>query len=233
VRHPVPFDVGEEGADLRGAHHDDLAAEGQHREAEHPGRVGERRQREVPGPPVERVAHQREGCHRLDVGSGQLDALGAAGRPAGADDHREVVERRYVDGPGAEVEEIAPGERGVDRAVEADQRGEARQVVADLRDERREPLLEDQHRAAEEVEQFAVLGRLVTRVDRAPDGAGPADAEDAGERRRVVRRQDGDPVAGPHAPRGEGRRHAEAQLPHLGVRPGLPVGGEARRAGAE
>ena len=43
----------------------------------------------------------------------------------------------------------------------------------------------------------------------------------------------GDRVAGPRRPGGQGRRDAEAQLPHLGVRPGLPVGGEARRVRAE
>ncbi len=82
-------------------------------------------------------------------------------------------------------------------------------------DQRCEGGLEDQHRAVEEVEQLAVLRRLVARVDRAPDGAGAADPEDAGERDRVVGRQDRHLVAGatPHGRQGGGDPDASAPAP--------------------
>ncbi len=40
VADPVPLDQAEERADVRRPHHDDLAAEGEHREAEHARRRG-------------------------------------------------------------------------------------------------------------------------------------------------------------------------------------------------
>ena len=88
-------------------------------------------------------------------------------------------------------------------AVEADQGGELGQVRRDLGDQRRERGGEDQAAAVEQVEQLAVLGRLVARVDRAPDRAGPADAEHAAEGDRVVAGQDRDLVARPDARPGQ------------------------------
>ena len=99
------------------AHHDDLAAEGQHREAEHAGRVGERREREVDRAALERVAHQRDRRHRLEVGAGEHHALGPArscrrcrrssrGRRPAAAIARSV---------GAAREELVPGQRALDR----------------------------------------------------------------------------------------------------------------------
>ena len=58
-------------------HDDDLAAERHHREAEHAGRVGERRHRQVARPAGERVAHQRDRGHRLERAPGQHHALRA------------------------------------------------------------------------------------------------------------------------------------------------------------
>ena len=45
------------------------------------------------GRPAERVAHQRQRGHRLEVAGGQHHALGQPGRAARADQHREVVGR--------------------------------------------------------------------------------------------------------------------------------------------
>ena len=75
-------------------HHHDLAAARHHREAQHTGRVGQRREREVDRPALERVAHQGQRRHRLEVAAGEHHALGRARRTTGADDHRDVVDRR-------------------------------------------------------------------------------------------------------------------------------------------
>ena len=200
------------------AHDDDLAAERQHREAEHAGGVGERREREVDRAALERVAHQRERGHRLEVAAGEHHALGPPGRAAGADDHRQVVRpgrrRPSVAGasePGTRPSVSAP----VDVAVEADQRRAAsagRRGSASTSGAK--ALWKISARAVEQVEQLAVLGRLVARVDRAPHGAGAADAEHAGERDRVVGRQDRDLVAGRDArARRSARGDAAAERP--------------------
>ncbi len=75
-------------------HDHDLAAAGQDREAQHAGRVGQRRQGEVHRAAVERVAHQRDRRHRLEVAVGEHHALGPPGGAAGADQGDDVVRRR-------------------------------------------------------------------------------------------------------------------------------------------
>ena len=93
VGDPVPLDQRQELRQVGRRHDHDLPAQGQDREAQDPGRVGERGQREVHRAPGERVAHQHDGRHRLEVAPGQQHALGAAGGPAGARDHGDVVGR--------------------------------------------------------------------------------------------------------------------------------------------
>ncbi|MET4788994.1 hypothetical protein ABIF64_001172 [Bradyrhizobium japonicum] len=62
-------------------------------ETQHAGRVGQRRKREVDRAALERIAHQRQCRHRLDVAARQHDPLRLAGGAAGARDHREIVDR--------------------------------------------------------------------------------------------------------------------------------------------
>ena len=54
VRDPVPLDQLQEVGEVGLRHHHDLAAARHHREAEHPGGVGQRRQREIDRAAVER-----------------------------------------------------------------------------------------------------------------------------------------------------------------------------------
>ena len=174
-----------------------------------PGGVGQRRQREVDRPAVERVAHQRQRRHRLEVGAGEHHALGPAGGAAGADDHRQVVAPGGRARPAAPVGVAAaprnslPGRAPRRRlAVEADQRVQLRAARrGSASTSGANDAWKISARAVEQVEQLAVLGRLVARVDRAPHRAGPADPEDAGERDRVVGRQDRHLVARARRPR--------------------------------
>ncbi len=230
VGDPVPLDVLEEPADVGCTHHHHLAARREHREAEHTGGVGERGEREVDRAALPRVAHQGDRGHRLQVGAGEPHPLGTPRRAARADDRGQVAERRLVHDTRAGVEERVPPERPGELPVEADQCPQLGQVVLDLLDEGRERGLEDQQPAPDEGEEVAVLGRLVARVQRAPHRPGAADAEERGERDRVVGRQDGHGVTGGHALGGQAGRDAEAELPHLVVRAGAVRGGEARRS---
>src|SRR6185437_16363257 len=74
---------------------------------------------------------------------------------------------------------------------------------------------------------------LVARVDRAPDRPGAADPEHTGERRRVIRRQDGDPVPWPHPPGGQGSRDGATEVANFRIRAADTVRREAGRAGVE
>jgi hypothetical protein len=87
----VPPDQLQELAEVRGGHDDDLAAQRHDGETEYAGRVGERGEGEIHRPLAERVAHQRERRHGLQVAAGQHHALGPARGAAGADDHGEVA----------------------------------------------------------------------------------------------------------------------------------------------
>ena len=137
--------------------------------------------------------------------AGQPHSLGPARGPAGARDHRDVVRRVGLPGPLASAATQLLEAEGARPAppVQADQRGELRQLGADLRHQRRERRLEDQRRAVEELQQLAVLRRLVAGVHRAPHRPGPGDAEHAGERDRVVARQHRHLVARPDARAGQ------------------------------
>ncbi len=196
--------------------------------------MGQRGQRQIGRAPDERVAHQRDGRHRLEVAIGQDHALGDAGRAPGADDHHRVVGR--LDGFDDRLHAVEPGlqrrpERGL--GVQADQQPQLRQVGCDPLDQRGERTLEDQGDAVEEVELGPVLIGLVARVDRAPDGAGPRDPEDAGEGDRVVAGQDRDLVAGPDPRAAQAPCDLRAQALHLPVGQRLVAGHQARLVGAQ
>jgi hypothetical protein len=94
----VLLDEPEELAQLGPGHDHHLPAQRHHRQAQHAGRVRERRQREVGGPALEGVAHQGQRRHRLEVAPRQHHALGLAGGAAGAGDHGHVVDHGNVDG---------------------------------------------------------------------------------------------------------------------------------------
>ena len=252
VGDPVAADEREELPEVGAGHDDDLPAQRHDREAEHPGRVGERREREVDRAALERVAHQRQGRHRLDVPAGQHHALRPAGGAAGPGDHDHVVDRIGLPGAVADPRQplgepdragdagrawgvglagpaVADGAwgDGVTVGLQADERGQLGQVRRDLRDQRGEGGGEDQAAAVEQSEQLAVLGRLVAGVDRAPDRPGAADAEHGAERHRVVAGQHRHLVARPDAGAGQRPPDRPGQALHVGVAPGLAGHGEA------
>ena len=100
VGHRVLLDQRQELGQVRLGHDDDLAAERHDREAQHAGRVGQRGQGEVARARPERVAHQRQRRHRLDVAAGEHDALRPAGGTPGADEHDHVAGRLGLPGLG-------------------------------------------------------------------------------------------------------------------------------------
>ena len=93
VRDPLLLDERQEAAEVGSAHDDDPPAERHHREAQDAGGVRQRREREVRRAARERVAHQRQRGHRLEVARREHHALGQPGRAARPDEHREVVRR--------------------------------------------------------------------------------------------------------------------------------------------
>ena len=177
--------------EIRFRHNDDPAPERQDRETQDAGGVGERRQGEIDRAAFERIAHQRERGHRLQIAPRKHDAFGLAGGAAGARDHRDVVRGRDLERLVADaIEPRIQRRREGHRLVEADKKGKLGQVGPHLLHERRVSAMEDQARAVESVEDEAVLGRLVARIDRTPDGAGARDAEDAGKGDGIIARED-------------------------------------------
>ena len=227
----VAFDQLQEPADVGLGHDHDFAAAGEDREAEHAGRVGERGQGQVDRAAVEGVAHQRDRRHRLEVAAGEHDALGAAGGAAGADQGDDVVGLRGFDAGivAGGVEPVREAGREVVAVAEADQGGQLGEFRRDPADEVLEAGLEDQRGAVEQVQELGVLAGGVARVDRAPHGTRAGDAEDAGERGRVVGREDADLVPGPHAGVAQRAGDGLREIDHLAVGDGAPVEGQAGR----
>ena len=222
MRDALALDQGDELADVGLGHHDDAPAERHHREAQHARGVGERGEREVRGAAAERIAHQRQRGHRLEVAAGEHHALRQPGRAAGADEHRQVVL-----GLGTAPRGLA---EPVVELVEADL-----DPHVELLDHRRVGRVVDQALTVEQLEQRAVLGHLVARVDRAPHRAAAGDAEHARERDGVVRAEDPDLGAGLDAVARERARDAVAEVLYVAVgqrrrpRPGRARRGRATR----
>lgn len=93
VRDAFALDRRKKRADVGVAHHDDRPAQRQDGQTKHAGRMRQRRERQIDRPPVERIAHQRECRHRLQVPLRQHHALRHAGRTARARQHRDVGRR--------------------------------------------------------------------------------------------------------------------------------------------
>ena len=108
VRHPVPLDELEEAGHVGRAHDHDLAAEGQHREAQHAGGVGQRREREVDRAPLERVAIRVSAVIVSRLVPVSITPFGPAGRAAGADDHGDVVDGLRRRPPASADQEVRP-----------------------------------------------------------------------------------------------------------------------------
>ncbi len=160
--------------------------------------------------------------------------MGLTGGAAGACDHRDVVgggdlERLIADAIEPRVQSRREG-RGL---VDADKKGELGQVGPHLLDQRRISAMEDQARATESIEDEAVLGRLIARVDRTPDGPGARDAEDAGERDGIIAREDRHFVARLDAGALKRAGDAPGDALHVGIGH-IPVAyGQAGGAGPE
>ena len=181
-------DQGEEFADIGVMHDDDPPAERHHREAQDARGMSQRRQREVGRTSPERVAHQRERRHRLDVPTRQHHPLGFPGGAAGARQHDEVVNRFTL-----KISDVI-GQPGLERCgerqcgVEAHQRPQLRQLRADLLHHLDETGMKQQQAAVEVIEDELVLRRLVARIDRTPDRTRARNAEHARKRDRIVAR---------------------------------------------
>ncbi len=135
--------------------------------------MSERRQSEIDRAAFERIAHQRERRHGLQIASRKHDAFGLASGAAGARDHRNVVRGRDLERLIANaIEPRIERRREGHRLIEADKKRQLGQVGPHLLDERRVRAMKNQARAVESVEDEAVLGRLVARIDGTPDGAG-------------------------------------------------------------
>ena len=133
MRDAVPGYGIEEVAEVRFAQHHDLAAERQHRKAQHAGRVRQGCEREVDRPSLEGVAQEDDGGHRLEVRAVEHDPLGPAGCATGPGDHHHVVRRLGV----PRLVRNA-GEPGLELGLQANEDGELWQLVTDLIYERRE-----------------------------------------------------------------------------------------------
>ena len=103
----------------------------------------------------------------------------------------------------------------------------------ELLDHRRVAGVVDQALAVEELEQRAVLGHLVARVDRAPHRAAAGDAEHARERDGVVASEDPDLAAGLDAVARERARDAVAEVLHVAVGQRAVALDQAGRVAAE
>ena len=110
-------------------HNDDPPPERQDRETQDAGGVGERRQSEIDRAAFERIAHQRERGHRLQIAPRKHDAFGLAGGAAGARDHRDVVHGRDLERLIADaIEPRIQRWREGHRLVEADEKRQLGQV---------------------------------------------------------------------------------------------------------
>jgi hypothetical protein len=234
MRYAPGFDEPQELAYIRPRHDDDAAAKRHDRQAQHARRMGQRREREIGRTPVERIAHKRERRHRFEVAAREHHALGLPRRAASARDHDDVVDRRDLD----EIFTLAAqpflqrrGEGGA--VVEADERGELRQVRNHALDQRLIGAMEDQRAAVESVKHIAVLGSLVPRIDRTPDGARARQPENASEGDRMVAREHSDFLAGFDPRRLQRPRHAIGQLLDLRIGEVRLARREARRIRAE
>ena len=235
VGDPVPCDVLEEAADVGRPHHHDLAAEGQHREAEHAGRVGQRREGEVDRPPLERVAHQRDRRHRLEVGAGEHHALGPAGGAAGADDHGQVLGRSRSSSRSAAARRGTrprsaprrPGRRGRP-AWSASGRSPRICATSSAYDAWKTSARQPNSSSSSRFSAASLRGLIGHQT--APTRLIP---KTRGERVGVVGRQDRHGVAGRDALADQTRGDPPAELLHLGIAPGLAVRGEAGRVRSE
>ena len=230
----APLDEAEKLGEIRLGHDDDPAAQGQYRETQDAGRMSQWRERKIDGAAIERIAHQRQGGHRLQIAPREHHAFGLTGGSAGPRNHRNIVCRRdldrfIVDAVEPRIERRREGRR----LVEADKKRKLGQVGAHLLHERRVSAVEDQARAVEGVEDEAVLGRLIARVDRTPDGAGARDAEDAGECDRVIARQDRHLVARLDAGTSKRPGDAPGEALHVAVGHVSFAHGQAGRGGPE
>ena len=93
--------------------------------------------------------------------------------------------------------------------------------------------MEDQRAAVECVKHIAVLGSLVPRIDRTPDGARARQPENASEGDRIVAREHSDFLAGFDPRRLQRPRHAIGQLLDLRIGEVRLARREARRIRAE
>ncbi|MET4788995.1 hypothetical protein ABIF64_001173 [Bradyrhizobium japonicum] len=93
--------------------------------------------------------------------------------------------------------------------------------------------MKQQQAAVELLEDKPIFGRLVTRIDRAPDRARAGNAEHAGKRDRIVAGKDCDLLAGSNPRSREPARDAVAQQLHVAIAEVASIHGEARRVGAE
>ncbi|MNS60315.1 hypothetical protein D3C72_933040 [compost metagenome] len=193
----------------------------------------ERRERQVHGPAFERVAHEGQRRHGLQVAAREHHALGLAGGAAGAGDHGHVVGRRDVDRRIVQpVEPFVHGGREGLPLVEAHQRLQLRQLRAHLLDHGCVVAVEHEAGAIEGIEHEGVLAGFVARVDRAPHATGARDAEHRGEGQGVVARKHRHLVPGLDARALQAARHAPADALHLAVAQVGVAHGEARRIGA-
>ena len=198
--------------------------------------MGQGRERQVDRSALERVAHQRDRRHRLEVRAGQPHALGAAGRATGADDRGEVVAGWSVDradgvtGRQEVLPPQRPGQVGV--AVQADQRGRpGRSSLDRVRPAARRlpgrPAAGSRRARAARGSRPASL-RGLSGHHTAPARLMPSSAVKAtgslAERIATV-----SPGAMPCAASAAEMR--KRQLPHLGVGAGDPVGGQAGGVG--
>ena len=234
VGHPPVSDEPQELAKVGLRHDDDAAAESHHRQAENARRVGEGREREIDRPAVERIAHQRQRRHRLEVAARQHHAFRLPGRPPCAGDHGDIVERRDVHRiVGRAFEPARERRRGRGRPVQANQDRELRQVGDHALDQRFIGAVKDERPAVEGVEDIAVLLGFVARIDRTPHCRGARDPENAGESDRIVARQNGDLVARRNSGSSQGARHAIGVTLDLGIGKSRVSRREARRVFAE
>src|SRR5579864_6963317 len=93
--------------------------------------------------------------------------------------------------------------------------------------------MKQQQAAVELVEDDPVFGRLVARIDRAPNRACAENAKHAGKCGRIVSGENRNLLAGHDARSREPARDAIAELLHLAIAEVASIHGEARRIGAE
>ena len=200
VRHPIARDQFEEFADVGVMHDHHPAAERHDRKTQHTGGMRQRRQRQIGRAPLERIAHQGQRRHRLDVAAREHHAFGFSGGPAGAGDQCQIVNGIALKGLLADIGQPALERRRIgELGVEADELAQLRQIGPYPVDHRREAAVEQQQAAIERVEDELVFRRLVARIDRTPDRSGARNAEHAGEGDRVVAGQDRDFLSGRNA----------------------------------